>query len=254
MDPKPGEPVLLFESAAAFEHWLAKQHRSATVVWIKHVKKATGEPSITWSEAVDVALCYGWIDGQSKSLDERHFVQRYTPRRATSVWSKLNRERVARLIAAGRMQPAGHAEVERAKADGRWESAYDSPTTASVPDDLSAALATRPAAKAAFATLDATNRYAILHRLMTAKQPTTRARRLATFVDMLEAGKTLHPRRGPAKPAAAKPPPRRPTKSAAAKPPPRRPAKPAAAKPPPRRPAKSAAAKPPPSSARQRRR
>ncbi len=202
MDPKPGEPVLLFQTAAAFERWLAKQHRSASVVWIKCAKKQTGIPSITWTEAVDVALCYGWIDGQAKSFDDRHFLQRYTPRRATSVWSKLNRERVARLVAAGRMQPAGLAEIERAKADGRWDAAYDSPKTATVPDDLVRALAKRPAAKAAYATLDATNRYAILHRLMTAKQPATRTRRLATFVDMLEAGKTLHPRR-PAKPAAA---------------------------------------------------
>jgi uncharacterized protein YdeI (YjbR/CyaY-like superfamily) len=206
MEPKPGEPVLPFETAATFERWLAKEHRSATVVWIKYAKKGTGAPSITWSEAVDIALCYGWIDGQSKSLDDRHFLQRYTPRRATSVWSKLNRERVARLIAAGRMQSAGLAEIERAKADGRWDAAYDSPKTAAVPDDLVRALAKRPAAKAAFATLDATNRYAILHRLMTAKQPATRARRLETFVDMLEAGKTLYPRRRPAKPIAAAPP------------------------------------------------
>jgi uncharacterized protein YdeI (YjbR/CyaY-like superfamily) len=205
MDPKPGEPVLPFETAAAFERWLAKEHRSATVVWIKHAKKGTGMASITWSEAVDVALCYGWIDGQSKSLDDRHFVQRYTPRRATSVWSKLNRERVARLIAAGRIQPAGLAEIERAKADGRWDAAYDSPKTAAVPDDLARALAKHPTAKAAFATLDATNRYAILHRLMTAKQPETRARRLATFVEMLAAGKTLHPRRAPAKAATPSP-------------------------------------------------
>ena len=192
-----------FETPAAFERWLAKEHRRATVVWIKHAKKETGIASITWSEAVDVALCYGWIDGQSKSLGNGHFVQRYTPRRESSIWSKLNRERVARLIDAGRMQSAGLAEIDRAKADGRWDAAYDSPKTAGVPDDLARALAKRPAAKAAFATLDATNRYAILHRLMTAKQPETRARRLATFVDMLEAGKTLHPRR-PTK-AAAKP-------------------------------------------------
>jgi uncharacterized protein YdeI (YjbR/CyaY-like superfamily) len=199
MDPKAGEPVLTFASAAAFERWLAKEHGRATVVWIKHAKKKTGTPSITWSEAVDVALCYGWIDGQSKSLDDRHFIQRYTPRRATSVWSKLNRERVARLIAAGRMQPAGLAEIERAQADGRWDAAYDSARSAGVPDDLARALAERPAAKAAFATLDAANRYAILHRLMTAKRPDTRARRLATFVDMLAAGKTLHPRKQPAR-------------------------------------------------------
>lgn len=205
MEPKPGEPVLPFETAAAFERWLAKEHRRATVVWIKHAKKGTGIPSITWSEAVDVALCYGWIDGQSKSLDDRHFVQRYTPRRATSVWSKLNRERVERLIAAGRMQSAGLAEIERARSDGRWDKAYDSPKTATVPDDLGRALAKRPAARAAFETLDATNRYAILHRLMTAKQPETRARRLATFVEMLEAGKTLHPRRAAAKSGAAAP-------------------------------------------------
>jgi uncharacterized protein YdeI (YjbR/CyaY-like superfamily) len=205
MDPKPGDPVLPFETAVAFERWLAKKHRSASVVWIKHARKETGVPSITWSEAVDVALCYGWIDGQAKSLDDRHFIQRYTPRRATSVWSKLNRERVGRLIAAGRMQPAGLAEIERAKADGRWDAAYDSPKTATVPDDLVRALAKRPAAKAAFATLDATNRYAILHRLMIAKQPATRARRLATFVDMLEAGKTLHPRRPAKATAAARP-------------------------------------------------
>jgi len=206
MNPKPDDLVLPFASSAEFERWLAKHHRKAAVVWIKYAKKGSGEPSITMTEAVDVALCYGWIDGQSKSLDDRHFVQRYTPRRATSVWSKLNRERVDRLIAAGRMQPAGLAEIERAKADGRWDMAYDSPKTAAVPDDLIRALAKRPAAKADFATLDATNRYAILHRLMTAKQPTTRARRLATFVDMLEAGKTLHPRR-PAKAAAAARPP-----------------------------------------------
>jgi uncharacterized protein YdeI (YjbR/CyaY-like superfamily) len=215
MDPKPGEPVLPFETAAAFERWLAKEHRRATVVWIKHAKKGTGMASITWSEAVDVALCYGWIDGQSKSLDDRHFVQRYTPRRPASVWSKLNRERVARLIAAGRMQSAGLAEIERAKADGRWDAAYDSPKTAAVPEDLARALAKRPAAKAAFATLDGTNRYAILHRLMTAKQPETRARRLATFVDMLEAGKTLHPPRSSAKvgaKAAATPSPRSPAR------------------------------------------
>lgn len=195
MDPKPGEPVLTFATAAAFERWLAKEHGRASVVWIKHAKKGSGTPSITWSEAVDVVLCYGWIDGQSKSIDDRHFIQRYTPRRATSVWSKLNRERVSRLIADGRMQPAGLAEIERAKADGRWDAAYDSAKSATVPDDLTRALAKSPAAKAAFATLDATNRYAILHRLMTAKQPATRARRLAAFVEMLAAGKTLHPPR-----------------------------------------------------------
>lgn len=193
MDPRPDDPILPFATSAAFDRWLAKHHAKATVVWIKHAKKGSGEPSITWTEAVDVALCHGWIDGQSKSLDERYYLQRYTPRRAASVWSKINRERVARLIEVGRMRPAGLAEVERAKGDGRWDAAYDSPKTAVVPDDLAAALARRPKAKAAFATLNATNRYAILHRLQLAKQPQTRARRIETFVTMLEAGGTLHP-------------------------------------------------------------
>jgi uncharacterized protein YdeI (YjbR/CyaY-like superfamily) len=195
MEPSPGDPVLPFATPEAFERWLAKHHAKATVVWIRHAKKTSGESSITWTEAVDVALCYGWIDGQSRALDERYYLQRYTPRRVRSLWSKINRDRVARLIASKRMQSAGLAEVERARADGRWDVAYDSPRTAKVPPDLSRALALRPKAKASFATLDATNRYAILHRLMTAKKPETRARRIEAFVAMLEGGKTLHPAR-----------------------------------------------------------
>lgn len=193
MDPKPGDPILPFANTAAFEKWLAKHHTKAACVWIKYAKKGSGQASITWTEAVDVALCYGWIDGQAKSLDETHYLQRFTPRRATSVWSKINRDRVARLIEGKRMQAAGQAEVDRAKADGRWDAAYDSPKTATVPADLEKALAKRPKAKAAFAKLDATNRYAILHRLMIAKQSATRARKIETYVEMLEAGKLLHP-------------------------------------------------------------
>ncbi len=200
MDPKPDDPVLPFATAAAFDKWLAKQHAKAACVWIKYAKKGSGQPSITWTEAVDVALCYGWIDGQAKSLDEHHYLQRFTPRRATSVWSKINRDRITRLIEAGRMRPAGQAEVDRAKADGRWDAAYDSPKTAVVPDDLARALAKHPKAKTAFAKLDATNRYAILHRIMLAKQPQTRARRIETFITMLEASKLIHP---PSKPAAS---------------------------------------------------
>ena len=192
MDPKPDDPVLPFATAAAFERWLAKHHAKAKVVWIKYAKKGSGEASITWTEAVDVVLCYGWIDGQSKSIDEHHYLQRFTPRGAASKWSKINRDRVARLIEAGRMRPAGLAEVDRAKADGRWDAAYDSPKTVPVPDDLVRALARRAKAKAAFAKLDATNRYAILHRLQLVK-PAARARRIETYVAMLEAGKTLHP-------------------------------------------------------------
>jgi uncharacterized protein YdeI (YjbR/CyaY-like superfamily) len=150
------------------------------------------------TEAVDVALCYGWIDGQSKSLGERYYLQRFTPRRATSIWSKINRGRVERLIQDGRMRPAGLAEVERAKADGRWDAAYDSPKTAVVPDDLLRALERRPAAKAAFAELKGMNRYGILHRLQTAKQPQTRARRIEAFVTMLDASEVPHPEPRPA--------------------------------------------------------
>jgi uncharacterized protein YdeI (YjbR/CyaY-like superfamily) len=193
MDPKPDDAVLAFATSADFNRWLAKHHAKASVVWIKYAKKGSGEPSIVWTEAVDVALCYGWIDGQAKSLDERYYLQRFTPRRATSVWSKINRERVARLIEAGRMRPAGLAEVDRAKADGRWDAAYDSPTTAAIPDDLARAFARHPKAKAAYAKLDASNRYAILHRLQIAKQPHTRARKISTFVTMLEESRTFHP-------------------------------------------------------------
>lgn len=166
-----------------------KHHASATVVWIKYARKGTGEPSITWTEAVDVALCHGWIDGQAKSLDEKHYLQRFTPRRPKSPWSKINRDRVARLIADGRMRPAGLAEVERARADGRWDAAYDSPRNVKVPDDLAAALAKRPKAQAAFAKLKAMERYAILYRLMQVKRPETRAKKIAAVVAELGAAK-----------------------------------------------------------------
>jgi uncharacterized protein YdeI (YjbR/CyaY-like superfamily) len=187
MDPKPDDPILPFATGAAFDRWLAKHHATASVVWIKYAKKGSGEPSIAWAEAVDVALCHGWIDGQSKSLDARHYLQRFTPRRSTSAWSKINRDRVARLIDEGRMRSAGLAEVERANADGRWDAAYDSPKTAQVPDELAAALAGSPVAAAAFATLAASARYAILYRLQNAKRPETRARQIAAFVAKLEA-------------------------------------------------------------------
>jgi uncharacterized protein YdeI (YjbR/CyaY-like superfamily) len=189
MDPRPDDPVLLFANSAAFDRWLAKHGAKATVVWIKYAKKGSGEPSITWTEAVDVALCHGWIDGQAKSIDERYYLQRYTPRRPTSPWSKINRERVARLIADGRMRPAGLVQVERARADGRWDAAYDSPRTAVVPDDLVAALARRAKANAAFAKLGATARYSILHRLQAAKRPETRARQIAAVIAKLESAR-----------------------------------------------------------------
>jgi len=192
MDPKPGEPIEPFPTPAAFDRWLSEHHASERVVWLRQAKKGSGIPSINWNEAVDVALCWGWIDGQSKSVDETWFLQRFTPRGLRSGWSKINRDRVTRLVAEGRMQPAGLAEVERAKADGRWDAAYDAPSTATVPDDLAAALDAVPAARAFFDRLDRTNRYAILHRLQQAGRPETRVRRIEKFVAMMERGEKIH--------------------------------------------------------------
>ena len=193
MDPKPDDPVIFFESGRAFENWMRTNHKKASCVWVKMAKKKSGLTSITWDEGVDVALCYGWIDGQGKSLDETYTLQRYTPRGKRSTWSKLNRERVARLIDEGRMKPAGLAEVERAKADGRWDAAYDPPSTATVPDDLAKALSKSAKAKKLFETLNSQNRYAILHRIQNAKKPETRARRIAQFVEMLKRGERIYP-------------------------------------------------------------
>ena len=182
-----------FASAAEWEAWLREHHDTAPGVWIRFARKGAGVASVTYLEALHAALCFGWIDGQARSVDERWYVQRFTPRRARSIWSKRNREFATALIEAGRMQPAGLAEVERAKSDGRWDAAYDAPSTATVPEDLRAALDARPEAAAFFATLNSQNRYAILHRVQTAKRPETRARRIEQFVTMLAAGETLHP-------------------------------------------------------------
>lgn len=187
------EPVIAFESPAAWEEWLAREHRSQDGVWVKIAKKASGIPTVTHLEALDVALCYGWIDGQRKPFDEHWFLQRFTPRRPRSTWSKVNRDNVARLVAAGRMQPAGQAEVDRAKADGRWAAAYDPASAATVPPDLQEALDANPAAAAFFATLNSQNRFSILYRVQEAKRPETRARRIEKFVAMLADGKQLYP-------------------------------------------------------------
>jgi uncharacterized protein YdeI (YjbR/CyaY-like superfamily) len=184
--------LLAFASVDEFEAWMEDNHATADGVWIKVAKKGTGIPSVHPPEALDVALCFGWIDGQRKSIDDIHYQQKYTPRRARSRWSKINVAKAEALIEAGRMRPAGLAEVERAKADGRWDAAYDSPSRIAVPPDLQAELDARPAAAAAFAALNSTNRYAILYRLHDAKRPETRARRLAQFIEMLERGETLH--------------------------------------------------------------
>ena len=184
-------PIVSFPTPADWLAWL-EEHADAEGVWVKLTKKGSGVPSVTYAEAVEAALCYGWIDGQMRGLDELYYLQRFTPRRARSVWSKLNREKAEALIERGAMRPAGLREVERARADGRWDAAYDSPSTASVPDDLRHALDGNDAARAFFDTLDSGNRYAILHRLQLAKKPETRARNIEKFVAMLAAGEKLH--------------------------------------------------------------
>jgi uncharacterized protein YdeI (YjbR/CyaY-like superfamily) len=188
-----GLPILGFESVSGWEDWLAEHHPDVNGAWLKFARKGSGQNSLTYAEAVEVALCYGWIDGQAASYDDAYWLQRYSPRRARSMWSKINRARVEALVEQGRMRPAGLREVERAKADGRWEAAYDPPSTATVPDDLTAALAGNPPAREFFEGLNSQNRYAILHRIQGAKKPETRARRIAKFVEMLGRGEKLHP-------------------------------------------------------------
>jgi uncharacterized protein YdeI (YjbR/CyaY-like superfamily) len=184
--------VRAFASAADFDAWLAVEHDRAPGLFLRIAKKSSGIPSITAAEAIEVALCHGWIDGRANRVDDDWFTVRYTPRRPRSVWSKKNVDTVARLIADGRMRPAGMAAVEAARADGRWERAYAGPATMTVPDDLAAALAAEPAAAAAFAELDRTNRYAVLWRVETASTPQTRARRIAACVQMLAKGRRIH--------------------------------------------------------------
>ena len=181
------DDALFFSRPEEFEAWLEHHGSSSDGIWIRMAKKHTGIESLDWTGGVEVALCFGWIDGQSRRLDDDHFVQRFTPRRPRSTWSKVNRLKVEQLIAEGRMRPAGLAEVERAKSDGRWDAAYDSPSTATVPDDLAAALEAAGAAEA-FAALSAQERYLVLHRLQTAKRPETRTRRLEKYVAILAAG------------------------------------------------------------------
>ena len=182
----------LFKNAKAFEAWLMKNHAKSDGLWLKIAKRDAAERSVTYPEAVEIALCWGWIDGQKKGLDDQHFLQRFTPRRARSIWSKINVDKVAALIEAGRMQPPGHAQVEAAKADGRWARAYDGAKTSTVPDDLIAALDSNPPAGAFFGTLNASNRYAVLWRIQTAAKPETRAKRIAQMVDMLARNETVH--------------------------------------------------------------
>jgi uncharacterized protein YdeI (YjbR/CyaY-like superfamily) len=180
-----------FASPQAWEGWLEENHRCAGV-WIKMAKRDAGIESVRYPDVLEIALCFGWIDGRRKALDERYFLQRFTPRRPRGRWSRINRDTAARLTAEGRMRAAGHAEVERAKLDGRWDAAYEGQKRSVVPDDLQRELDARPQARAFFAELSSQNRYSILYRLQDAKKPETRARRLAKFVAMLEAGEAIH--------------------------------------------------------------
>jgi uncharacterized protein YdeI (YjbR/CyaY-like superfamily) len=186
-------PVAAFPTLAAWEAWLADHHESSPGTWLKFAKKDSGIDSVRYPEALDAALCYGWIDGQVKRLDDQYYLQRFTPRSPRSKWSKINCGKVAALTAAGRMKPAGLRQVEAATADGRWDAAYDSPRTATVPDDLRRALDADPKAAAFFASLDGRNRYAILYQVQDARRPETRARRVAKFAAMLGNREKLYP-------------------------------------------------------------
>jgi uncharacterized protein YdeI (YjbR/CyaY-like superfamily) len=185
-------PVMLFKSQKDWTKWLEKNHAKSSGVWLQIAKKTGKVKTVSYAEALEVALCYGWIDGQGKGLDESAWLQKFTPRGLRSIWSKVNRTKAMELIESGRMQPAGLAAIDRAKKGGQWESAYDSHRTATVPADLQAALDHNTKAKAFFVTLDSTNRYAILFRLQTAKKAETRARRLERFVRMLENHEKLY--------------------------------------------------------------
>ena len=186
-------PILTFASEAEWEEWLEANHTGSDGVWMKIAKKASGVRTTAYPEVLDVAICFGWIDGQRRPLDDTYFLQRFTPRRRRSKWSQVNRDKATRLIEEGRMRPAGMAEVERARADGRWDAAYEPPSRITVPEDLQRAFDRNPKAQAFFATLDSQNRYAVLYRIQDAKRPDTRARRIEQFVAMLEAGQKLHP-------------------------------------------------------------
>jgi uncharacterized protein YdeI (YjbR/CyaY-like superfamily) len=186
------DPVA-FPTAAAWNAWLAEHHASASGLWLKIAKKTALEGTLSYAEALDEALCFGWIDAQKRGLDDDYWLQRFTPRKRVSRWSKINTQKAEALMAAGRMHPAGLAEVENARADGRWAAAYAGARTSTVPDDLAAALAGNPAAAAFFATLNSVNRFAILYRIGTVKRPETRARKIERYVEMLAEHKMLHP-------------------------------------------------------------
>jgi uncharacterized protein YdeI (YjbR/CyaY-like superfamily) len=188
----PDLPVEEFASARAWERWLTRHHDSSPGLWLKIAKKGTGTTTVDIADAIEIALCYGWIDGLRHKHDDVYFRQRFTPRKPRSRWSQINRDRAEELVASGRMQPAGLAEVVAAKADGRWDVAYAGSRTIEVPDDLTRALRRNTSARRAFEALDSRNRFAILYRIQDAKRPETRARRIEQFVTMLADGRTIH--------------------------------------------------------------
>lgn len=185
-------PIVLFATPAELEAWLEEEHASSAGLWLKIAKKGSGVESVNYAEALELALCFGWIDSQKRALDEKHFLQRFTPRRPRGRWSRINREKAEGLIAAGKMRPAGMAEVEAARDDGRWEAAYEGQRIAEIPADLQHELDRNAAAREFFAGLDGANRYAIVYRLGEAKRAETRERRLRKFVAMLERGEKIH--------------------------------------------------------------
>jgi uncharacterized protein YdeI (YjbR/CyaY-like superfamily) len=191
-DPK-ALPVLQFERQQAWANWLDENHAASPGIWLRIAKKASGVQSVTYDEAVEAALCYGWIDGQKKSDDDSFWLQKFTPRGPKSIWSKINRNKAEGLIQSGRMKPAGLAAVESARQDGRWDAAYDSQRTTTIPDDFQVELDKNPQARAFYDTLSSANRYAILFRIQTAKKADTRARRIQQFIEMLENHEKLYP-------------------------------------------------------------
>lgn len=192
-NPAADLPALSFARRRDWAVWLDKNHAASSGVWLKLAKKSSGIQSVTYDEALEEALCHGWIDGQRKSHDETSFLQKFTPRGPKSIWSKINTEKAQRLIESGRMKPAGLKAIESAKQDGRWDAAYAPQSKAAVPDDLQIELDRNANAKAFFATLDSRNRYAILHRIHTAKKAETRAKRIEQFVRMLEKKEKIYP-------------------------------------------------------------
>jgi uncharacterized protein YdeI (YjbR/CyaY-like superfamily) len=193
MDSEQGLPIAGFAACGDWEEWLEANHATSAGLWLKLAKKGAGIDSVSYPQALEVALCFGWIDGQKRSFDEQFWLQRFTPRSPRSRWSRINRDKAQALVEQGRMRPAGAEQIDRAKEDGRWAQAYEGQRLATVPEDLQCALDMSPAAKTFFETLDRANRYAVVYRVQDAKRPETRARRIAKFIAMLESHEKIHP-------------------------------------------------------------